>query len=91
LRANDNVGTHEVASKARGPFVLVVPWYKDELSNCKLFVAFEWAAASCIIDDLGSDFVGFVQEILLRDHEVVDETLDCVGRCGCGSCIVRMR
>jgi len=83
-RTSDNhIGTHKVSGEAVWALIFVVPRYENELSFAYLLGGQKRAAARCVVEELDSDLIRFLQEVLLGNEEVIEEALNCVGGGGC--------
>lgn len=84
-RTSDNhIGTHKVGGEAVRALVFVVPRYEDKLSLADLLSGQKGAAARGVVKKLDPNLIPFVQEVLLSNHKMVEEALNCVG--GGGGC-----
>lgn len=86
---DDDVGPHVISRELFRASVRCVPGHEHCLADSWGGVRCEGFASCVVIQELDSDFVGFVHNVLLSNEQGVREALDRVGRCNCCSRFIK--
>ena len=82
---DNDVGPHVISREFCWASVRCVPRHEHCLADSWSGIRCEGLASCVVIQELDSDFVGFVHDVLLSNEQGVCEGLDRVGCCNCCS------